>query len=106
MNSLTLWEVDFDVKNVRSSKTRWESFDFLMPDGYGGSVPEREGSRVGLGHTRVYVIAPISCPEYIRWWEPTRLPERYGLEPTSRFNSASIHSGEQNPVVQRARNPA
>jgi hypothetical protein len=94
MNSLTLWEVDFDVKNVRSLKTRWASFDFLMPDGYGGSVPEREGSRAGLGHTRVYASPRSPCPEYIRWGEPTRLPERYGLEPTSGFNSASIHSGE------------
>jgi hypothetical protein len=31
---LTLWDVDFDVKNLRSSKTRWESFDFLITDWY------------------------------------------------------------------------
>jgi hypothetical protein len=54
MNSLTLWDVDFAVKNVRPSKTRWGAFDFLMADRYLGSVREPEGFHVSLARTGVY----------------------------------------------------
>jgi hypothetical protein len=70
MNSLTLWDVDFDVKNVCPSKTRWGSFDFLMADRYLGSVREPEGFHVSLARTGVYRSVRSPVPGYVDWWWP------------------------------------